>query len=67
MSEFGGLWKHENNPHELVPVKMECGCPSGGGFKIIKNPVTYATPLMEKSIKTKWLNCTGSPQGLWLV
>ena len=33
MSEFGGLWKHENNQHILVPPKMECGCPSGGGIK----------------------------------
>ena len=28
MSEFGGLWKHA-----LVPLKTECGCPSGGGMK----------------------------------
>ena len=33
MSEFGGLWKHENNQHALVPLKTECGCPSGGGMK----------------------------------
>ena len=33
MSEFGGLWKHENNQHALVPPKTECGCPSGGGIK----------------------------------
>ena len=33
MSEFGGLWKHENNQHELVPPKMEYGSPSGGGIK----------------------------------
>ena len=33
MSEFGGLWKHENNQHALVPTKMECGCASGGGIK----------------------------------
>ena len=29
MSEFGGLWKHVNNQHALVPPKMECG----GGIK----------------------------------
>ena len=33
MSEFGGLWKHENNQHALVPPKTERGCPSGGGMK----------------------------------
>ena len=33
MSESGGLWKHENNQHALVPPTMECGCPSGGGIK----------------------------------
>ena len=33
MSEFGGLWKNENNQHALVPLKMESGCPSGGGIK----------------------------------
>ena len=33
MSEFDGLWKHENNHHALVPPKTECGCPSGGGMK----------------------------------
>ena len=33
MSEFGGLWKHENYQHALVPTKTECGCPSGGGIK----------------------------------
>ena len=33
MSEFGGLWKHENNHHALVPPKTDCGCPSGGGIK----------------------------------
>ena len=33
MSEFGGLWKHGNTQHALVPPKTECGCPSGGGIK----------------------------------
>ena len=33
MSEFGGLWKHANNQHALVPPKTECGCPSGEGIK----------------------------------
>ena len=33
ISEFGGLWKHENNQHALVPPKKECGCQSGGGIK----------------------------------
>ena len=33
MSEFGGLWKHENNQLALLPPKTECGCPSGGGIK----------------------------------
>ena len=32
MSGFGGLWKHKNNQHALVPPKSECGCPSGGGI-----------------------------------
>ena len=33
MSEYGGLWKHKNNQHALVPPKTECGCSSGGGIK----------------------------------
>ena len=33
LSEFGGLWKHENNQHALVPLKTECGCPSGEEMK----------------------------------
>ena len=33
MSDFGGLWKHDNTQHALVPPKTECGCPSGGGIK----------------------------------
>ena len=33
MSDSGGLWKHENNQHTLVPPKSECGWPSGGGMK----------------------------------
>ena len=33
MSEFGGLWKHRSNQHAFVPLKMECGCRSGGGIK----------------------------------
>ena len=33
MSKFGGLWKHENNQHTLVPPKTECGCRSGRGIK----------------------------------
>ena len=33
MSECGGLWKHENNQHALVPPKTECGYPRGGGIK----------------------------------
>ena len=32
MSEFGGLWKHENKQHALVPPKTEFGCPNGGGI-----------------------------------
>ena len=43
MSEFDGLWKHENNQHALVPPKTECGCPSGGGIKKghIRYPSSY--------------------------
>ena len=33
MSEFSGLWKHENNQCALVLPKTECGCPNGGGIK----------------------------------
>ena len=33
MLEFGGLWKHGNKQHALVPPKTECGCPSDGGIK----------------------------------
>ena len=47
MSEFGGLWKHENNQHALVPLKTECGCPSGGGIN--KGDIRY--PHMEERRK----------------
>ena len=47
MSEFGGLWKHENNQH--ASPKTDCGCLSGGGIKT----VTYATPTMEGTQKNK--------------
>ena len=54
MSEFGGLWKHENNQHTLVPPKTECACPA----------VTYATPPMKerrkKQIKKKMQQDTNS-------
>ena len=33
VTEFGGLWKHKNNQHALLPPKTECGCPSGGGIQ----------------------------------
>ena len=33
LDEFGGLWKHGNNQHALVPLKTECGCPRGRGIK----------------------------------
>ena len=50
MSEFGGLWKHENNQHALVLTKMECDCPSGGG---IKKQSHTLPPLMEERRKKR--------------
>ena len=58
MSEFSGLWKHENNQHALVPLKTECGCPSGRGIK--NGHIRY--PSMEErrkkmkknDVKTFW-------------
>ena len=44
MSEFGGLWEHENIQHAYVPPKTACGCPSDGGIKT----ATYAIPPMEE-------------------
>ena len=51
MSEFGGLWKRENNQHELVSPKTECGYPSGGGIKnghIPALPPSYGGTQKEK-------------------
>ena len=45
MSEFGGLWKHKNNQQALVPPKMECGCPCGGGIK----KRSYTLPLLWRN------------------
>ena len=36
MSEFGGLWKYENNQHALVPLKMESNVAAQNGG-VIKN------------------------------
>ena len=56
MSEFGGLWKHKHNQHTLVPPKMECGCPSGGGIKNvhIHNPSYGGT---QKKNCPCWPSC----------
>ena len=63
MSEFNGLWKHKNNPHALVEVvllKTEYGCPSGGGIEngYIRYPSNKGTQ-KERKRKTKTENlCT---------
>ena len=49
MSEFGGLWKHENNQHPFVPPKTECGCPSGGGIN--NGHISY--PLLWRNVERK--------------
>ena len=51
MSEFGGLWKQENNQHALVPPKTECGCPSGEGMK--NSRIRYTPPMEERRKKIK--------------
>ena len=53
MSEFGALWKHENNQHELVPPETECGCPSGGGIRNghVRYPFYEGTQKKKKKIK----------------
>ena len=53
MSEFGDLWKHENNQHALVPLKTECGCRGGGG---IKNGHMRYPPTEERRKKEKKKN-----------
>ena len=42
MLEFGGLWKHENNQHALVPPKTECNVAAQEAGEL--KTVTYATP-----------------------
>ena len=49
MSEFGGLWKHENNQHALVPLKTECAAQEVEELKT----VTYATPLLWRNAGKK--------------
>ena len=61
MLEFGGLWKHENNQHALVPPKTECGFPSGA--EELKT-VTYATPPREERRK-KDRSPGRSTGGIW--
>ena len=53
MSEFGGLWKHENNQHALVPPNVAA--------QVVEElkPVTYATPpiiYMEERRKKRKTN-----------
>ena len=51
MSEFGGLYKHENNQQALVPPKTECGWPSGGGIK--NSHIRYPSYWRMKGEKTQ--------------
>ena len=54
MSEFDGLWKHKNNQRALVvPLKTECGSPSGGGIKNghTRYPLTYGGMQTKNKIK----------------
>ena len=51
MSEFGGLWKLENNQHALVPPKTECGCPIGGG--ITNGHIRYPSYMDERRKEKK--------------
>ena len=57
MSELGGLWKHKNNQHALVPPKMECGCPSGGEIKNghLCDPPYGGTQKKSTSVVTTYL------------
>ena len=64
MSEFGGLWKHENNQHALVPPKTECGCPSGGG---IKNSHIHYLLWRNAERKKKNINCLSGSHRLFFV
>ena len=57
MSEFGGLWKHENNQHTLVHPKTECGCPSGGGIK--NGHIRYGGMQKEKKKMINIIVCAG--------
>ena len=52
MSKFGGLRKHENNQHALVPPKTGCGCPSGEEFK--KRSHTLPPPMETRRNKIKY-------------
>ena len=44
MSEFGGLWKHKNNQHDLYPRRQNVAAQVAEELKM----VTYATPPMEE-------------------
>ena len=41
MSEFGGLWKHRNNQHALVPQRQNVAAQE---VAVELKMVTYATP-----------------------
>ena len=50
MSEFSGLWNHENIRHSLVPPKTEYGCLSGRGITNghIRYPFYWGTEKKRK-------------------
>ena len=54
MSEFGGIWKHENKQQAVAPLKTECGCPSAGGIK--NGHILYPSYGGTQGIKTKTKN-----------
>ena len=53
MSGFGGLWKHENNQHALVPPNVVAQV-----AEELKT-VTYATPPMEEHRKKERPQASG--------
>ena len=61
MSEFGGLWKHENNQHALVLPKTECGCPSGGGIENghVRYPSYGGTQKEKRKVSIKLATAVG--------
>ena len=64
MSEFGGLWKHENNQHALYPRRRNVAAQVDGGIKNghIRYPSYRGTQKKREKNRYNCLSVLGSVQ-----